>query len=65
MPVVEDVHADPPHSATELLRLAASVDQASGHVVAKALVAAAHRQLRRCPFRQSSTSCRGRGSVVA
>ena len=43
-PVVEDVHADPPHSATELLRLAASVDQASGHVVAKALVAAAHRQ---------------------
>ena len=44
VPVVEEVRCEPPHDAEQLLRVAASLDQASAHVMARALVREARSQ---------------------
>jgi len=60
-PEVSRVVAAPPWSATEVVRLAAALEQGSGHLLARSIVAEAHRVNGALPKALEVTDAAGRG----
>ncbi len=60
-PEVSSVHPVPPFTERELLRLAGAVEQGSGHLLARTLVAAAHGRGIDLPRADAVTEAAGRG----
>lgn len=60
-PEVSHVVASPPWNPTEVVRLAAAVEQGSGHLLARSIVAEAHRRNGKLPAALDVTDAAGRG----
>lgn len=60
-PEVSRVVASPPWNATEVVRLAAAIEQGSGHLLARSIVAEAHRVNGALPKALEVTDAAGRG----